>query len=241
MKAERTVMSYCCDRERSVTWGLWGGLPSIPHGVWVNPGQGPDRERYLGSIFSNVRISAGDMFTRPSAGGGGLGDPLERDLQSVCEDVTDGYVSIERARKDYGVVVSEIDAELAEYEVDESATDRERERIRAERESWLDEDPEAVAARYRAGELDMLDVVRQFGVILNWGSGELLPKTTEGFRAMLKRRTSPTGEHRILLSVMRLRGSRWPFDPIRRNEQEIADLIEWNQIVIARTCGTVGC
>ena len=36
--AERSVMSYCCDRERSVTWGLWGGLPSIPHGVWLNRG-----------------------------------------------------------------------------------------------------------------------------------------------------------------------------------------------------------
>ena len=59
MLAERTVMSYCCDRERSITWGLWGGLPSIPHGVWVNPGQGPERERYLGSIFSNVPIAVG--------------------------------------------------------------------------------------------------------------------------------------------------------------------------------------
>jgi N-methylhydantoinase B len=191
MKAERTVMSYCCDRERSVTWGLWGGLPSIPHGVWVNPGQGPERERYLGSIFSNVRVSAGDLFTRPSAGGGGLGDPLDRDPHSVCEDVTDGYVSIGRALKDYGVVVNEIDADLAEYEVDPDATERERERIRTERESWLDEDPETIAARYRAGDLDMLDVLRRYGVILNWGSGELLPKTTDGFRAMLRRRTVP--------------------------------------------------
>ena len=141
MKAERTVMSYCCDRERSVTWGLWGGLPSIPHGVWVNPGQGSDRERYLGSIFSNVRISAGDMFTRPSAGGGGLGDPLERDPEAVCEDVADGYVSIGRALKDYGVVVHGVDAELAEYEVDHDATEQERDRIRSERETWLDRGP----------------------------------------------------------------------------------------------------
>lgn len=35
---ERIVVSYCCDRERSVTWGMWGGLPSIPHGVWLNKG-----------------------------------------------------------------------------------------------------------------------------------------------------------------------------------------------------------
>src|SRR5690606_31947971 len=34
---ENTVMSYSCDRARSVTWGLFGGLPSTPHGAWLNP------------------------------------------------------------------------------------------------------------------------------------------------------------------------------------------------------------
>ena len=187
-KAERSVVSYCCDRERSVTWGLWGGLPSIPHGVWVNPGtQG---ERYLGSIFSGVPVEAGDTVTRPSAGGGGLGDPLTRDLETVCEDVADGYVSIERAKKDYGVVVREIDADLAEYEVDEAATGAERERIRAQRHSLLDVDAEAIAAKYRSKELDALDLIRQYGVIVDWGTGELLPNTTRQFRDMLRRRTA---------------------------------------------------
>ena len=110
-QAERTVVSYCCDRARSITWGIEGGLPSSPHGVWLN--KGTDDERFLGAIFSNVEISEGDFFTRPSAGGGGYGDPLERDPDAVCEDVIDGYVTIDRALKDYGVVVEEIDAELS--------------------------------------------------------------------------------------------------------------------------------
>jgi len=188
-KAERTVVSYCCDRERSITWGLWGGLPSIPHGVWVNPGtQGA---RYLGSLFSNVKLEAGDTVVRPSAGGGGLGDPLERDPHAVCEDVTDGYVSLLRAAKDYGVVVREIDADLAIYEVDAAATAAERASIRRLRASWLQEDAESVAARYRAKDIDMLDLIRRYGVIVHWGTGELLPKTTAQFRAMLQRRTVP--------------------------------------------------
>lgn len=188
-KAERTVVSYCCDRERSITWGLWGGLPSVPHGVWVNPGtQGA---RYLGSLFSNVPLEAGDTVLRPSAGGGGLGDPLERDPQAVCEDVADGYVSLARAAKDYGVVVREIDADLAQYEVDAEATLAERQRIRDQRHGWLEEDAESVAARYRAGDVDMLDLLRRYGVIVHWGTGELLPKTTSQFRAMLRRRTAP--------------------------------------------------
>lgn len=185
-EAESTVMSYLCDRARSITWGIEGGLPSIPHGVWLN--KGTERERFLGAVFSNVPVGSGDVFTRPSAGGGGFGDPLEREPAAVLEDVADGYVSVERARKDYGVVVREIDVELDEYKIDEEETERERERIRAERHTWLEEDPDSVAARYREGELDVHDLVRRYGVVLDWGTGELLQKTTGQYRAMLKRR-----------------------------------------------------
>jgi N-methylhydantoinase B len=187
-EAHRTVMSYCCDRARSVTWGINGGLPSIPHGVWLNKDKAD--ERFLGAVFSNVRVGPGDTFTRPSAGGGGLGDPLERDAAAVCEDVADGYVTIERALTDYGVVVSEVNPRLAEYEVDHEATARERDRIRSQRLGWLEEDPESIARRYRAGELGVMDLIRQYGVIVDWGTGELLANTTNQFRAMLRRRAS---------------------------------------------------
>ena len=186
---ERTVVSYCCDRERSITWGLWGGLPSIPHGVWIN--QGREGERYLGSLFSGVPLQQGDTVQRPSAGGGGLGDPLKREINQVLNDVVDGYVSVERAKKDYGVVVIAIDPELNEYKVDEPATIAERQRIASERVAWLDEDPEKIAALYREKKLDMFDLIRQYGVIVDWGSGELLANTTADFRDMLKRRTVP--------------------------------------------------
>jgi N-methylhydantoinase B len=182
------VMSSPFDRARSIAWGLAGGLPSIPHGVWLTR---DDEESFLGAVFSGVPCQSGDRFTRPSAGGGGFGDPLERSPAAVVEDVADGYVSIERARKDYGVVVREVDAELAQYQVDEEATAAERERIATERLGWLEEDPAAVAERYRSGEVDQLDVIRRHGVILDWGTGELLAKTTDQFRAMLRRRTVP--------------------------------------------------
>jgi N-methylhydantoinase B len=188
-EADATVMSYMCDRARSITWGINGGLPSIPHGVWLTRDGG--EETFLGAVFSNVPCGPGDRFTRPSAGGGGFGDPLERDPAAVLEDVADDYVSVERAAKDYGVVIRPVDEELAEYEVDEPATAAERDRIRAERRGWLDEDPESVAERYRSGTCDLLDVIRRHGVILDWGTGELLPKTTGQFRAMLQRRMVP--------------------------------------------------
>jgi len=93
------------------------------------------------------------------------------------------------ALKDYGVVVRELDADLDEYDVDRPATERERDRIRSERSSWLDEDAEKVARGYRDGDLDVFDLVRQYGVIVDWGTGELLPRTTTMFRAMLQRRS----------------------------------------------------
>jgi N-methylhydantoinase B len=43
-----------------------------------------------------------------SAGGGGYGNPLERDPDAVERDVVNGYVSIDRARDDYGVVIDPV-------------------------------------------------------------------------------------------------------------------------------------
>jgi N-methylhydantoinase B len=54
----------------------------------------------------------------------------------------------------------------------------------------LDEDPEHVALRFRGGELDVLDVIRQYGVVLDWGTGEVLPRTTEQFRRLMRRRSA---------------------------------------------------
>jgi N-methylhydantoinase B len=108
----------------------------------------------------------------------------------VLEDVIDGYVTVGRAAKDYGVVIREIDPEILEYEVDEEATDHERATIRAARIEWLAEDPETVASQYRAGELNEFDAIRRHGVILHWGTGELLPASTETYRQMMLRRSA---------------------------------------------------
>jgi len=187
-KPEKAVMSYCCDRSRNVAWGVAGGLPSTPHGVWLN--KGTDQQRYLGAVFSNVPVSPGDSFTRPSAGGGGYGDPLTRPAEEVLADVVDAYVSVERAAVDYGVVIRVIDADLDSYEVDEAATSARRAEIRSARLGWLREDPEAIAERYRRGELSELDLIRQYGVIVDWGTGELFPKTTRQFRDLLLKRAA---------------------------------------------------
>ena len=115
---------------------------------------------------------------------------LKRDPEKVKADVEDDYVSVERARTDYGVVIKVIDEDLAEYEVDEEATCKARETIAAKRCGWLREDPESVAQRFRDGEIDLYDVIRRYGVICNWGTGELLPNSTRDFRAAMERRSA---------------------------------------------------
>lgn len=188
LACENSVVSYCSDRARSITWGINGGLPGIPHGVSLTrDGEDPTE---MGTVFSNVPIKSGDEFVRPSSGGGGFGDPLDRDPEAVLEDVKDDYVSVERAARDYGVVIEEIEPELCEYEIDKATTEDEREHIRANREDWLEADPEAITERYREGDLDRLDLIRRYGVILDWSNDELLERTTEQFREMLRDRAA---------------------------------------------------
>ena len=191
LEAEKTVISYICDRERAIVWGIEGGLPSMPHGLSIKRA-GAEAEDWLGSVFSDVPIGSGDVFSRPTAGGGGFGDPLERDPALVLEDVADDYVSIERAAKDYGIVLTVVDAEICAYAVDEAATKATREAIRRQRSRWLATDPEEVAAGYRAGKIDRLDVVRRYAVVLDWDTGALLPVSTGQFREMFHKRTAAT-------------------------------------------------
>jgi N-methylhydantoinase B len=107
---------------------------------------------------------------------------LERDPALVIEDLADDYVSVERAKKDYGVVVCVVDEEMAEYEVDVDATEKERAFIRANRKQWFQEDPEKVRAMLAEGAITLLDALRRYGVILDRRTMELLPRTTSEFR-----------------------------------------------------------
>jgi N-methylhydantoinase B len=71
-------------------------------------------------ITENVieTINPGERAANKNPGGGGFGDPFERDVARVVEDVKNGLVSLEGARRDYGVVIRDRET-LA---VDEAAT-----------------------------------------------------------------------------------------------------------------------
>ena len=71
-------------------------------------------------ITDNVieTIQPGERAANKNPGGGGYGNPFERDVQKVVEDVRNGLVSLEGARLDYGVVITD----RASLTVDTAAT-----------------------------------------------------------------------------------------------------------------------
>lgn len=188
-ESENAVISYICDRERSVVWGTNGGLPSIPHGLQIRRA-GTDQDSWYGSLLSDVPLCSGDQFSRPSAGGGGYGDPLNRDPEMVVEDVADGYVSVSRAAKDYGVVIAVGDIELCEYAIDSVETEKLRAHMRRSRKKWAEEDPRIVSRMYKLGEIDVIDVVRKYAVILDWQTGDVCMNSTMQFRDSFRARSS---------------------------------------------------
>jgi N-methylhydantoinase B len=64
-------------------------------------------------------LHPGDVFSLETPGGGGLGDPLQRDPQRVLHDVRNGYVTLNRARQIYRVA---IDATNGDFVIDEAKT-----------------------------------------------------------------------------------------------------------------------
>ena len=86
--------------------GIFGGVPGAL-GRWevVRGGTTLDVSPQFGSKATGFPIQAGDVVRMSSFGGGGYGDPLERELSLVREDVLDGKVSLEQARDAYGVVL----------------------------------------------------------------------------------------------------------------------------------------
>jgi len=80
----------------------------------------------LGPKPGDFELTGGDIFYYSFQGGGGFGDPIDREPAAVLADVTLGFVSLESAERHYGVIISG-DA------VDETATHHRRERKRRER------------------------------------------------------------------------------------------------------------
>ncbi len=87
------------DRQRHAPWGLAGGGDGACSENLLRRADGS--EERLPPMFSTV-IGPGDTFHHRTAGGGGFGDPGQRDPEAIAADVRDGKLSEAAARDLYG-------------------------------------------------------------------------------------------------------------------------------------------
>ncbi|MBN48832.1 MAG: methylhydantoinase [Spongiibacteraceae bacterium] len=112
--------------------GMQGGHDAAPYGNRFMVGT--EQEYAIDNAAFNVPMPAGAVMAYQYGGGGGFGNPLERDPEAVKEDVLDELVSLQAARSQYGVVLV---GELADYDlkVDHAATDALRREMTTSQES----------------------------------------------------------------------------------------------------------
>jgi N-methylhydantoinase B len=127
MRADGYFMSIA-DRSILSCWGVNGGRAGRPFQVTIDPG-GP-AERQVDALADGEFVPAGAVIRIRTTGGGGWGDPLERDPALVARDVRWGKVSREGAASDYGVVLT---GPADDPVTDETATSALRDSQRAAR------------------------------------------------------------------------------------------------------------
>jgi len=116
-------------------WGSNGGKPGALAELIVNRGR--KDERRLGKI-DVLTVNAGDTVTFLTPGAGGWGDPARRDPQAVLRDVTNGFVSLDGAKAEYGVVIRDgaVDVKATEKQRAQIAASNEANSQGPERERW---------------------------------------------------------------------------------------------------------
>ena len=95
------IVSARSDRRKHPPYGLQGGLPGSPSMTIVNP----EGEAVVHPTKGTFEIRKGDLVRHQLAGGGGWGNPLERDPQKVLKDVLNEKVSLAKGRELYGVAI----------------------------------------------------------------------------------------------------------------------------------------
>lgn len=121
------VVSALGDRMDNLPFGIAGGHDAAPSRIKLEVG-GQEVKPPMRSKFEKQRMMEGDSLFAASPGGGGFGNPLERDPAAVERDLNLGYISPETARSSYGVVFKEttLKSGRKRYSIDKAATENNR-------------------------------------------------------------------------------------------------------------------
>ncbi len=130
MLVRSTIYTYVVGKRYPMP-GIAGGHPGSANRLLVRAGGAHAFE--VGDKAQYIEHAAGESYEYHYGGGGGWGDPLARPPARVLDDVLDEYISIESARRDYGVVLTGTLEDLT-LALDEPATTRLRAEMQAHRE-----------------------------------------------------------------------------------------------------------
>jgi N-methylhydantoinase B len=125
-----TIYTYVVGKRHPMP-GIAGGRPGSSNRLVVRAG-GPNAFE-VGDTARYIEHAAGECYEYHYGGGGGWGDPLVRTPEQVLEDVLDEYVSVEGARREYGVVLTGSLEDLT-LAIDHEATARRRAEMRGARD-----------------------------------------------------------------------------------------------------------
>jgi N-methylhydantoinase B len=123
---EGSRLSVLAEKAVLPPFGVCGGAAGATNRFWVRRDGRTVQPSPLPGKVGGFPIEPGDVVMMESSGGGGFGDPLERDPARVAADLAEGYVTAPAAERDYGVI-------FRDGAVDEAATRARRAALRAAR------------------------------------------------------------------------------------------------------------
>jgi N-methylhydantoinase B len=130
MLADETVVVMRSDRRNYLPYGLDGGAPGTPSWNLLNPGPGQQAVPVM--PMEPLVMRRDEVLCHIGAGGGGHGDPLERDPMRCLEDVREERYSADYIRDVYGVVLNPQTGAIDQAETEKArAALRERRKTRS--------------------------------------------------------------------------------------------------------------
>ena len=102
IRSDNAWLTVAYTRDKVPPWPLRGGQPGSPNHILIRRANG-ETERH--AVVSGLTLHTDDVIQVMTGTGAGWGDPMDRPLELVKQDLKNGYITLEMAKKDYGVIV----------------------------------------------------------------------------------------------------------------------------------------
>jgi N-methylhydantoinase B len=100
IRSDNAWLTVAYTRDKVPPWPLKGGQPGSPNHVLIRRANG-ETERY--AVTSGLTLNSDDVIQVMTGTGAGWGDPMERPLELVKQDLKNGYITLEQANQYYGL------------------------------------------------------------------------------------------------------------------------------------------